>query len=67
MCMSILTAKKGENNTRDIGSGDGNSLLLTSIKSYHLSIHPPLPKKKEKKRKIIKPNKKPTKQKQILL
>lgn len=50
MCMNILTAKKGKNNTRHIGSGDGNSLLFTSIKSHHSSIHPP-PKKKPRKKK----------------
>lgn len=58
MCMSILTAKKGENNTRDIGSGDGNIFLFTSIKSYHSSIHPKKNlEKKNSKRKVIKPNK----------
>lgn len=61
MCMNILTAKKGKNNTTHIGSGDGNSLLFTSIKSHHSSIHPPpkkknLEKKNKQKRKIIKPN-----------
>lgn len=72
--MNILTAKKGKNNTTHIGSGDGNSLLFTSIKSHHSSIHPPPKKKKprkknKQKRKIIKPNikkKQPNKKDSVL-